>query len=56
VQLDAADLRILAILQEDARIPNAEIARRVGMAPSAVFERIKKLKATRVIRGTIAGS
>jgi Lrp/AsnC family leucine-responsive transcriptional regulator len=48
---DAVDMRILAIIQEDARTSNAEIARRVGMAPSAILERIRKLEA----RGTIAG-
>ncbi len=39
------------ILQENARTSNAEIARQVGLAPSAVFERIRKLEERRVIRG-----
>ena len=39
------------ILQADGRISNAEIARRVGMAPSAILERIRKLED----RGFIAG-
>ena len=42
--IDDTDLNILSILQENARIPNAEIARRVGMAPSGVFDRIKRLE------------
>jgi Lrp/AsnC family leucine-responsive transcriptional regulator len=41
---DDIDGKIMAILQEDARIPNAEIARRLGMAPSAILERIRKLE------------
>lgn len=49
--IDATDGDILMILQENARIANAEIARRVGMAPSAVLERIRKLEE----RGTIEG-
>ncbi len=51
LDLDATDLRILALLQENARISNAEIARQLGMAPSAIFERIKKLEQKRVIAG-----
>lgn len=49
--IDNVDREILAILQENARIPNAEIARRVEMAPSAVLERIRKLEERGVIRG-----
>lgn len=49
--IDETDRRILAILQEDARTPNAEIARRVGMAPSAIFERIRKLEERGVVLG-----
>ena len=49
--LDAIDLRILQLLQEDARIANAAIARDVELAPSAVFQRIKKLETQGIIRG-----
>lgn len=49
--IDDIDRTILTILQDNARIPAAEIARRVEMAPSAVFERIKKLEERGVIRG-----
>ena len=37
--MDNTSLKILKILQEKARIPNVEIARLVGLAPSAVLER-----------------
>ena len=49
--IDAVDLSILKILQEKARIPNVEVARQVGMAPSAVLERIRKLEKQGVIAG-----
>jgi Lrp/AsnC family leucine-responsive transcriptional regulator len=43
--------QILNIIQQDARISNAEIARQVGLAPSAVLERVRKLEERGVIRG-----
>lgn len=50
VRMDEIDVKIVDILQQNARIANAEIARRVNMAPSAVLERIKKLEERRIIR------
>ena len=49
--LDDRDLQILALLQADARTSNAEIARRLGIAPSAVLERIRKLERRGVLLG-----
>ena len=49
--IDDIDRTILMLLQENARISNAEISRRVEMVPSAVFERIRKLEARGLIRG-----
>jgi Lrp/AsnC family leucine-responsive transcriptional regulator len=49
--IDAVSLQILKILQEKARIPNVEVARRIGMAPSAVLERIRKLEKQGYIDG-----
>jgi Lrp/AsnC family leucine-responsive transcriptional regulator len=49
--LDPADRAILALLQENARTPNSEIARRVGLAPSAILERIRKLERSGIILG-----
>lgn len=48
------DIKILNIIQEDGRIANAEIARQVGLAPSAVLERLRKLEERGVIRGYAA--
>ena len=49
--IDDISLKILKILQEKARIPNAEVARQVGLAPSAVLERIRKLEKQGFIDG-----
>ena len=49
--IDEMDRRILSLLQQDARLANAEIARRVGMAPSATLERLRKLEERGVIQG-----
>jgi Lrp/AsnC family leucine-responsive transcriptional regulator len=48
--IDETDHQILSLLQDDARLPNAEIARRLGMAASAIHERIKKLEARGLIQ------
>jgi Lrp/AsnC family leucine-responsive transcriptional regulator len=52
--IDGTDSIILNILQSNARTSNAEIARQVGLAPSAVFERIRKLEERGVIEGYCA--
>ena len=49
--IDSTDRQILDILQRDARTSNAEIARQVGMAPSATHERLRKLEERGVITG-----
>jgi len=51
--IDSIDTQILNIIQKDARIPNVEIARQVGLAPSAVLERVRKLEERGVIRGYV---
>lgn len=49
--IDEIDASILDILLKNARETQADIARAVGLAPSAVLERIRKLEARKVIRG-----
>ncbi len=49
--IDQINRKILSILQKNARTSNAEIARQVGMAPSAVLERIRKMERSGVIQG-----
>lgn len=52
--LDPIDLQIVDLLQDNARIPQVEIARIVGLAPSAVLERLRKLEARGVVLGYAA--
>lgn len=49
ISLDAIDLQILDRMQENARVSNAELARELEMAPSAILERVKKLEQKQVI-------
>jgi Lrp/AsnC family leucine-responsive transcriptional regulator len=49
--IDGTDTTISMILQKNARTSNAEVARQVGLAPSAVFERIRRLEEKGVLRG-----
>lgn len=53
-KLDAFDLRILALLQEDASKPLAEIADAVGLSPTPCWRRIQKLEAAGHIRRRVA--
>jgi Lrp/AsnC family leucine-responsive transcriptional regulator len=51
VEPDETDLGILALLQDDCRVPLARIGEAVGLSAPAVLERIKKLEAAGVIVG-----
>jgi Lrp/AsnC family transcriptional regulator, leucine-responsive regulatory protein len=48
---DGTNLRLLAELQEDARLSLAELGRRVGLSSPAVAERLKRLEDEGVITG-----
>ena len=52
--LDERDRRIVALLQRDSKLAQAEIARRVGLSTAAVNERMKKLEHAGVIRRYVA--
>jgi Lrp/AsnC family leucine-responsive transcriptional regulator len=52
--LDDIDLQILDLLQTNAREAQVDIAKAVGLAPSAVQERIRKLEARGTLRGYAA--
>jgi Lrp/AsnC family transcriptional regulator, leucine-responsive regulatory protein len=50
LDLDAIDLRILACLQENARIANTELAAAVGLSPAPCLRRVRALEERGVIR------
>jgi Lrp/AsnC family transcriptional regulator len=52
--MDRTDLKILAILQEDASLPVAEIAARVNLSQTPCWRRIQNLEKAGVIRKRVA--
>lgn len=50
IQPDEVDLQILEVLQANGRSTQADIARSLGLAPSGVLERMRKLEARGIIR------
>ncbi|MDR5829669.1 Lrp/AsnC family transcriptional regulator [Caballeronia sp. LP006] len=54
IELDTIDRKILAILQENGRLSNQEIADRVSLSPSPCLRRIRRLEELGVIRGYVA--
>ncbi|CAN5122941.1 Lrp/AsnC ligand binding domain-containing protein [soil metagenome] len=52
--IDLNDIDIMNILQDNARTSNAEVARRVGLAPSAIHARLQKLETSGLIAGYAA--
>jgi Lrp/AsnC family transcriptional regulator len=52
--LDDTDIAILSILQRDASVAVAEIAKSVGLAQSPCWRRIQRLQQTGVIRANVA--
>jgi Lrp/AsnC family transcriptional regulator, leucine-responsive regulatory protein len=49
--VDRTDRAILAALQAHGRLPNIELADRVGLSPSACLRRVRTLEAAGVITG-----
>lgn len=54
LSLDRIDRRILLLLQQDGRITTTDLAEKVGLSPTAVAERVKRLTRDGVIRGYAA--
>ena len=52
--LDAIDLKILRLLQEDARLTTKELAGRVNLSTTPVFERLKRLEREGFIKKYVA--
>jgi Lrp/AsnC family transcriptional regulator len=53
VELDAVDIQILDLLQQNAALSIAEIAERVGLSSSPAWRRIERLKKTGVIKAQV---
>jgi len=51
---DKKDLRILEILQEQARISNSDLAQHVGLSPSPCWRRVRALEDAGVIQQYVA--
>lgn len=47
--MDEIDRQILVLLQEDGRMSNADLARRVGLSPPSVLQRVRKLEESHLI-------
>jgi DNA-binding Lrp family transcriptional regulator len=52
--LDDLDRRLIALLREDARLPGATLARRLGVSRGTVQNRIERLRAAGVLLGFTA--
>ena len=53
-RLDKADRHILRLLQEDGRISNADLARKVGLSPPSMLQRVRKLEQKKLVKGYTA--
>ena len=53
ISLDAADIKILAALQEDASLSTVDLAELAGVSQSVCWRRIQRLKEDGVIRGQV---
>ncbi len=54
LSLDRVDLLLLALLQQDGRATNADLAAQVNLSPSACLRRVQRLEAAGVIQGYAA--
>ncbi|WP_275268779.1 Lrp/AsnC family transcriptional regulator, partial [Pantoea ananatis] len=49
--LDKTEVKILSILQDDARMTNQELADKIGMSASPCWRKVRKLEEQGVIKG-----
>ena len=54
MQLDAYDIKLLALLQQNSKLSQREIAEAVSLSPSAVNRRIATLETAGIITSTVA--
>ncbi len=54
MKIDSIDKQILSILQQDAQITNVELAKKVGISPPSMLERVKRLEKNEIIKRYVA--
>jgi len=52
--MDEVDIQILRLLQQDGRITNADLSKRVDLSPPSVLQRVRALEKAGFIRGYTA--
>ena len=50
MQIDSTDARILTALQQDGRVTNQELAKRVGLSPAPCWRRLKRLEEAGIVQ------
>lgn len=50
LKLDNIDLKIIKLLQENSKITNLDLSKRIGLSPAPTLERVKKLEQSGVIQ------
>jgi Lrp/AsnC family transcriptional regulator, leucine-responsive regulatory protein len=53
-EMDSFDIKILNIIQQDNRLSSERIAEQVGLSPSAVQRRVKRLREEGIIAADVA--
>jgi len=48
-KLDKIDLKILHILQENSKITNLDLSKKIGLSPAPTLERVKKLEQSEIV-------
>ena len=54
MKLDALDIKILRLLQKDAKLTNKALSAKLALSVTAIYERIKKLEKSGFIEGYVA--
>ncbi|WP_235295690.1 Lrp/AsnC family transcriptional regulator [Portibacter marinus] len=50
IKLDKIDLLIIKLLQENSKITNLDLSKKIGLSPAPTLERVKKLEQSGVIK------
>jgi Lrp/AsnC family leucine-responsive transcriptional regulator len=54
MKLDEIDKQILNLLQDNAKITNLELSKKIGISPPAMLERVKRLEKKHLIKKYVA--